>query len=69
MGRAVLRGSLWGRGRARLRVGLGSPRGKVCWGGWGGHSSLWVCLCACLEGVCVCVCVCVRVCERDQDCL
>ena len=55
MGRAVLRGSLWGRGRGRLRVGLGVPQRESVLGRVGGHSSLWVCLCACLEGVCVCV--------------
>ena len=59
LGPAVLRGSLWGRGRARLRVGLGVPQRESVLGRVGRHSSLGVCLCACLEGVCVCMCVCV----------
>ena len=56
-------------GEGEAEGGSGVPQRESVLARVGGHSSLWVCLCACLEGVCVCVCVCVRVCERDQDCL
>ena len=55
-------GAASGRGAwARLRVGLGVPQRESVLGRVGGPFSLWVYLCACLEGVRVCSCVCVSV--------